>query len=525
MMTPVDSQKGRPPQWMEAALECHSALDETAIVVISPELEVAYVNDVFRRTWCAAPENAHLRSDVDVWRRVMPRLLNGRPFLDTVLQLSRDTERRVSLSLTQRDGAILECHSAPLADRHGGTCGRMWSFRNVTERRRLLEHLRHSQRLESMGTVSSHIAHEVRNVVAPIIANAERAQRELAQDNPAREFLAPILRAGARAVELAQKVVSFGSRPSLNLRAQDLGSVVQACVPFLQAALPREVRLVLECDPYVPSVLADSGQLEHVLLNLCINAWQAVGRQPLHIGLRVVPAPLPATNGKPAPNTPRHVRLSVSDNGRGMDAETRRRLFEPFFTTRPGGVGSGLGLTIVQEIVHAHGGVISVDSELGVGTTVHIDFPVAQPHAAAGAPQGAADGEARRLLVCDDDIGLLELAIEMLGRLGHNVSGFTDPGAALAAVEMERFDAVICDVSMPAMSGFDFTRRVLRARPDARVVLMSGCVRSSDEDQARNVGAAAIVSKPISTLEFANLVARCLERGVLATPLRRKSVG
>ncbi len=373
--------------------------------------------------------------------------------------------------------------------------------------------LRESQKMEALGTLAGGVAHDFNNIVATIMGNAELARLDLAPGHAAQESLDEIRKASRRAKDLVQQILAFGRRQVLERQVIALAPVVEESVRLLRSTLPAGVSLSVHCAPEAPTVLADATQVEQVLLNLCTNAWQVIQGQGLpgsiEIHLEAHSADKAAYSGpeqrarggridlRPG----RYARLTVLDNGPGMDDATRERIFEPFFTTKPVGEGTGLGLAVVHGIVREHEATIEVQSAPGQGARFRIYFPEAiTPTAPVPAPPPAATaahGGGKRILCVDDDESVVFLMLRLLERQGYRVSGYTDPREALAAVRADPggFDLVVTDYNMPGMSGLDVARAVRAIRPDLPVAVASGFIDEALRAQAKGAGVRELIFK------------------------------
>jgi signal transduction histidine kinase len=241
---------------------------------------------------------------------------------------------------------------------------------------RLQEHVQHTQRLESIGAVSAGIAHEFKNILAPILGNAELASLDIPAGHPAHRWINQIIKSTQSARDLVQQILTFGRQAPVSQSALSIGDVVTDAARMLRVALPRSVEIVRSIAPGLPPVSLDANQIQQVLMNLGINAWQAMDKDCGEISIAVDLVTI-ETGEDPELSPGRYVRLQVSDNGKGMDQETLHRIFEPFFTTKAIGEGTGLGLSMVHGIVKSHRGAIQVTSSPGEGTTFEIFFPPA----------------------------------------------------------------------------------------------------------------------------------------------------
>jgi signal transduction histidine kinase/ActR/RegA family two-component response regulator len=367
-------------------------------------------------------------------------------------------------------------------------------------RRRLEQQLGEVQKMESIGTLASGIAHDFNNVLAAILGNAHMALEDLKGGNPADVALSldQIIKASDRARALVDRILSFSRRDTARRQVQPLLPVVRESLSLLRSTLPAGVQLLEHIDDPEASAEIDRTQFEQVLLNLCTNAWHALCDKGGLIEVRLGTVVLGAAASFPLGLLPgRHVRLSVQDNGCGMDEPVRQRIFEPFFTTKPVGKGTGLGLSVVHGIVRSHDGAIGVHSQPGQGTRFDIFIP-APPGAVASVPapgaavQPAAEsGHGERVLLIEDDLLMSSMLKKLLARQGYRVSHHSDPEQAMAAVRAnpQAFDIVVTDYNMPRHSGLDVITAIRRMRPGLPTILVSGYV--NDELRARAVAQGA----------------------------------
>jgi PAS domain S-box-containing protein len=384
---------------------------------------------------------------------------------------------------------------------------------DITDRKKMEEQLLQSQKMESLGTLAGGIAHDFNNILLAIGGNASLAIEEVPADHPAQQSLSEIAKAGARASSLVRQILAFSRRQTPDRKRIDVRAVVEEALALLRATLPTRIDIRAHFAVDLPAIMGDSTQLHQVIMNLCTNAARAMGEQP---GLLEVNAKPFNVTQEFAMSVARlregeYVRISVSDNGCGMDTATAERIFDPFFTTQPPGQGTGLGLSVVHGIMKDHDGSIAVYSELGKGTIFHLYFPAtAAPASKPIIPVAPPRGHGEHLLYVDDEDALVMLASRSLSRLGYRVTGHTNPAEAVQAFRENpaQFAAVITDLSMPGMSGAELARAILAIRPDVPVVMTSGYIRPEDELEARQIGVREVILKPDTIEELAKALHR-----------------
>jgi len=374
------------------------------------------------------------------------------------------------------------------------------SSRDVTERRELEEQLRQSQKLEAVGQLAGGIAHDFNNLLTVISGYGEFLVESLPADSGEHEAAEQIYAAAERSASLTRQLLAFSRSQVLQLQNLDLNEVISDLGRMLWRLIGEDIQLTVELDPSIGLVRADRGQVEQVLVNLAVNARDAMSE-----GGRLLIATSEADG---------HIRLTVSDSGCGMDEATRERIFEPFFTTKQVGRGSGLGLSTVYGIVSQTGGSIRAESEPGKGTTFVIDLPRAHEELApATSPLGADPGRAGAtgtLLLVEDEAKVRGLLAETLRKHGYRVLAVPDGEHALERVERdgEPVDILLSDVVMPGMDGVELAARLRRTRPGLAVVLMSGYSELEAAGRRPLPEGALLLQKPFRLADLAATLRR-----------------
>jgi len=547
---PHDLQQRTENALVQTTSRLQAALEATAegLLLVDRAGRIINMNRRFSRIW-GLPDALLAEHDDSLIFAFMAGLMPDSSAYQTKLAaISSQSDRESFDVLPLTDGRVFERRSTPARNAEQ-IFGRVYSYADITERRRaeaardqLQAQLRESQKMEALGTLAGGIAHDFNNIVATIMGNVELARQDLGPVHAALESLEEIRKASARAKELVRQILAFGRRQRSARTVIALEPVVTDSARFLRTMLPAGVTLCVDCAAGLPAVLADENQIQQVLLNLCANAWQALQGQvqPGVIRIRLEQCTLNAVSDKDAqwqsgaepmaPPPSRGICLSVSDNGCGMDTQTRARIFEPFFTTKPVGEGTGLGLSVVHRIVEDHDASIAVHSEPGAGASFRIQFPEArasdspsltrgsapaapsapdEPIAGAGTA-GASRTHAARILYVDDDESIIFLMTRLLQRQGYRVSGYTDARAAVAAMRAagSQFDLAITDYNMPGMSGLEVVRALREIRPALPVALASGYITEELRAQALAAGVSELIYKPNTMDELCKAVAR-----------------
>ncbi|HEY5995453.1 MAG TPA: ATP-binding protein, partial [Candidatus Deferrimicrobiaceae bacterium] len=378
------------------------------------------------------------------------------------------------------------------------------------EQGRLEEQLRHIQKIEAVGQLAGGVAHDFNNLLTPIIVSAELARRSLHPGDPLNGRMDGILSAAHKAKELTQKLLSIARKQMLTMTTVDLNRVASDFREILRRTIRGDITIELKTFPGNAAIRGDQGQIEQILLNLAVNAQDAIegnGRISIEIGRVNVDEALAGAN--PGMRQGLHVFLAVSDDGCGMTQDVLDHVFEPFFTTKPVGHGTGLGLATVYGIVKQHDGYVRVDSRHGAGTVFSLYFPAsggeeaARPEAPAPEAHAAAPGKCEVLVVEDNEM-VRSLVVGMLGTFGYRVRETASPGEALriASDEGVRIDLLVSDMIMPEMNGQVLYERIREIRPGLPVLFISGYTQDAVVPQVRPGEKVRFLRKPFTMSEF-----------------------
>ena len=386
--------------------------------------------------------------------------------------------------------------------------------RDVTEEIKLEGKLRQAQKMEAIGTLAGGIAHDFNNILSAIIGYTELAEYEIPEGSKTREKLKEVLKAGRRAKDLVKQILAFSRQGDQERKPLQIGHIVKEALKLLRASLPTTIEIRRNIEPYTGIIEADPTQIHQVLMNLCTNAAHAMNNKGgmLEVGIRNVEVENEDI-GLEYPNVPpgRYVMLTIRDTGHGMSAGVVERIFDPYYTTKEKGEGTGLGLAVVHGIVKSHGGAITVYSEIGKGSTFNIYFPAIEKKVEEEKETGEVIHTGhQRILFVDDEPALVDIGKKMLEHLGHEVIIRTSSLEALEAFRNnpDRFDLVISDKTMPQMTGFDLARELKQIRPDIPIILCTGFSDTTDSDKAKAMGISGLVMKPIVMREMAETIKR-----------------
>ncbi|HTP60300.1 MAG TPA: response regulator, partial [Spirochaetia bacterium] len=434
-----------------------------------------------------------------------------REYLGEVLPLSETRFLRA-------DGSTVDVETVGARVDWGGKPAIQVLVRNITDRKRAQEsmltmerRLLHIQRLESLGVMAGGIAHDFNNILQAILGNAEVASAKLKADAPAINNLQELTRAAGRARDLTRQIFAYTGKGRLQVQALDLNDILRELQEMIRISISRRAEIHYELPSLLPPVEADPAQVRQAVMNLVINASEALGEERGTIRLQTGFTDCDEAylhsfwEGEPLP-AGRYVYLEVADTGCGMDAATRSRIFDPFFTTKF--TGRGLGLAAVMGIVRGHKGAIKVSSEPGKGSTFRLLFPAGRASAQTIARRETScqewQGKATILLV-DDEEGVRDVGRQMIEHLGFCVMTAGGGVEALATVSEHRDDiaCVILDLTMPSMDGEEVFQEMRKLAPEMKIVLSSGFNQQTVTQQWAGKDLAGFIQKPynLSTLE------------------------
>jgi signal transduction histidine kinase/CheY-like chemotaxis protein len=450
-----------------AAKRLNSVLESTTdcVFAISADSLITYANHRAR---------SHLFKDIDpvgtvLWN-IFPKLADAgfRREVDTALAENRSVS---SERFFPELDAWFEIHVNPSLE------GVAFYLKDVTEQRELGEQLRQAQKMEAIGRLAGGIAHDFNNLLTIILGFGQIVADDLSDDG-AKSNMAEVLKAGERASALTQRLLAFTRKQILEPEILDLNIVVSGMEGMLKRLIGEDVQISVQLHPNIGSIRADHHQLEQVIMNLAVNARDAMpggGELTISTGDTMIEASRAAVHGRAGG---RYSMLTVRDTGSGMDAETKTKIFEPFFTTKGSGKGTGLGLSMVYGIVQQSGGFLTVQSELGVGSSFEIYLPCVT-ESVAGPRIKAKNTDftgSEKILVIEDEGPVRQLVESLLTNAGYTVLALDDAVHALKLSEsdMSDVDLLLTDMVMPGMSGPDVAAQLVQVRPELKVLFVSG---------------------------------------------------
>jgi len=403
-----------------------------------------------------------------------------------------------------------------------GRIVRMEIASNITQRKmaeahkaELEEKLRQALKMEAIGTLAGGIAHDFNNILSAILGYAELARESSYQFPAISGNLDEVIKAGHRARGLVKQILTFSRQAGTERIAMHPASIIREAAKMLRPSLPTTIEIDLDIDTKAGPVLADPTQIHQILMNLSTNAFHAMELTGGKLGISLRQTALTAVDllKEPGVEAGDFVRLSIRDSGPGIDPGIRDKVFDPYFTTKEAGKGTGMGLSVVHGIVKSYGGVISIESETGKGTAIHVFLPVIDVD--PDLPQNAVDpipqGD-EHILFIDDEEMLIRLNKIRLEALGYKV---TTSASGLEALKIfrrqpDQFDLIITDQTMPGITGAELAVQMLQLRPDIPIILCTGYSSIISKEEARSMGIRSFIDKPLGRKEIAGLIRKVL---------------
>jgi PAS domain S-box-containing protein len=516
----------------EALREAHDELEERvlerteALRRQADLLELAYnaiiVRDLNSRVtfWNARAEEIYGFTREEALSQVTHTLLQTRfpvPFEQHMTALATQGRWEGELTHTTKDGrqiAVLS-RQALQRDEAGRPVAIMEINLDITEQRRVEEHLRQAQKMEALGTLSGGIAHDFNNILAAIIGFTELVTGHIDRGSRDAHSLARVMEAAIRGRELVRQMLTFSRKSEHEKKPVSLSAIVRESVRLLRAAVPSSIDIKVDVASESGSILADPVQVQQVLMNLCTNAAHAMREKGGILDIKVDDFSVdPSTGNDLGISSGQYMRLMVRDTGIGMPPDVMKRIFDPFYTTKGVGEGTGLGLSVVHGIVEQHDGRIAVISEPGRGSTFTVYIPrIAEELETDAVSDDEIPTGSERVLFVDDEEALVEMGEDILAELGYDVTSRMNGREALVLLKSDpsRFDLVITDQTMPEMTGVELAKEVLALRPGMPIIMCTGFSHVVNEDKAKEAGIKAFAMKPLTKREIATTIRKVLD--------------
>ncbi len=388
-------------------------------------------------------------------------------------------------------------------------------FMDITERKHLETQLQQAQKIEAIGTLAGGIAHDFNNILFGIFGYLEMAMDDIPENDPLRRYLNAVLKGAGRAKDLVRQILTFSRQSDQELKPLKAQLVIKEALKLLRASLPSTIEINRDIDKDCGLVLADPTQIHQLVMNLCTNAYHAMEQTggKLKVTLKEVEWAIEDVKDPSMAPGP-HACLTVTDTGLGMEEGVMAKIFDPYFTTKEKGKGTGLGLAVIHGIVKSHGGHINVYSESGKGAEFRVYLPVIREKPG---PDQVATGSpiqkgTERILLVDDEAFIADMEKQMLERLGYQITSRTSSPDALEAFQTQpdKFDLVITDLTMPNMTGDKLAGELRKIRPDIPILLCSGFSEQMSKEKAASLGIKGFLMKPLVIRDLSKMIRRVL---------------
>ncbi len=406
---------------------------------------------------------------------------------------------------------------SPVRDASGSILNIVSIIRDISREDQLEDQLRRSQKLESIGTLAGGIAHDFNNILSAIIGYTQIAGLKVKKDSETTNCLNKVLKASQRAKDLINQILSFSREQEHEKQPVKISIIINEALKLLRPSLPSTIKIHSELERNRDTVEADSSQIHQILMNLCTNAHHAMKDKGGTLSINLSAVELDSAQAsvfselEPGP----YLKLTVSDTGTGIDEEILDKIFDPYFSTKEKGEGTGLGLAVVHGIVKSHGGSISVESKSNQGTSIHIYFPqiVEETGTKGDEPNDTYPVGNECILFIDDEAYLTDISKQMLEHIGYKTIARTSSVEALELFKtrFNEIDCVITDLTMPNMTGDKLAKELIKIRPDIPIILCSGYSERITPEKASNIGIKDFLKKPLSMRDLSITLRRVLD--------------
>ena len=484
----------------------------TTIRLVDENLEILWANKASGASVNRSPEEMIGHKCYEFWGE-HETTCAGCPAITTI------REKRTNQIIRHgTDGKIWDLKTEPVFDDKGNLVGVVQIAHDITDKSRLEAQLQQAQKMEAIGTLAGGIAHDFNNILGGIIGYAELAKMKAPEGSNVIAYLDKMIKSGDRAADLIKQILTLSRRHKQEQRPVQVEHIVKEALSLLRATLPTTIEIRTDLAKDAGIVNADPTQIHQVIMNLTTNAGHAMREDGgvLEVTLANIELDDPSASKNLDLVAGSYLRLAVSDTGHGMTSEIVERIFDPYFTTKDTGEGTGLGLSVAHGIVKTYGGTITAYSEPGEGTTFHVYLPlILEEEREVKESEEPLPTGSERILFIDDEEVLLEIGSQILEQLGYEVVPEKSSVRALELfrAEPDRFDLVITDMTMPHMTGDKLARKLMKIRPHIPIILCTGHSVLVSEKKAEEIGIKAFVMKPLVMRNFAETVRNVLDAG------------
>ena len=528
-IVPVNDEKGRIEYFMvvsvditdrkqaeEKRMQLTTAIEQAdeTIVITDKQGGIIYTNPAFEHITGFTPEET-IGQNINIVKSDK----NDTSFYEKIWNtISMGQRWKGYLKNKKKDGTLYDNAAtiSPIKDSQGEITTFVNIGRDVTHEIKREEQLRQSQKMDSIGTLAGGIAHDFNNLLSAIIGFTELSIDEVEDRPRTHESLKYVLEAADRAKDLVGQILTFSRSKTLNRVQIKTTPIVKEVCKFIRSSLPTTIEIRQQLTAKNDWIMSDPTQFQQVLMNLCTNAGHAMmetgGVLEILLEETDLNEDLPLSYPDLKPGA--FLKLSVKDTGYGISKENLERIFEPYFTTKELGEGTGLGLAVVHGIVKDYGGDINVYSEIGKGTVFHVLLPLIEgaEESYKSDSSGPLPTGREAIMLVDDEELLVKVGTKMLERLGYRVTGFTSPEKALDMFKSSKdsYDLIITDKTMPKMTGLDLAEGIKKVRPDIPILLCTGFQDKNIDDKVKKAGITEYIMKPLNKREMAVAVRKVL---------------
>jgi two-component system cell cycle sensor histidine kinase/response regulator CckA len=506
-------------RWRQALFEAQMDSNSDGIMVVDGKGRKILQNRRMSELWQIPPEIADDPDDARQVEFVTTRTKNPKQFANKVHHLYTHTNDVSHDEIELIDGRTFDRYSAPVRDKHGKYYGRIWTFRDITERKTLETQLRQAQKMDAIGQLAGGVAHDFNNILTATMMHLGMLRNTLC-DEETQDALKELELQTQRAADLTRQLLMFSRKSAMEIKPIDLNVVVDDMLKMLRRLLGEQVTVQFNKTPWLPSIEADSSMMQQVLMNLALNARDAMPKGgQLTLSTDVVELGGPDARANPDRRAGWFVKMSVADTGCGMDEAVLKRIFEPFFTTKELGKGTGLGLATVYGIVKQHQGWTEVESSIGTGSTFHVYLPVSTKAKVAESREtdSALKGGTETILLVEDEAVVRNVTARWLQMLGYRVIEATNGQEAmdLWAKHASQVQLLFTDMVMPCgISGLELAERFQQQAPDLKVIIASGYSSEISAQGIPTMPGMRFLQKPFKAQMLATAVRGSLDGAV-----------
>jgi PAS domain S-box-containing protein len=508
-----------------ALLKTQQELSLDGILVVDADDKIISFNQHFADIWNIPDNIMALQSGDKALNYVLPMLSDQEDFVRRIHEIYKNKQAKSFEEIPLKDGRVLERYSAPIIEDQQYYHGRVWFYRDITERKKaeeeqenLRQQLAHSQKIDAVGRLAAGVAHDYNNTLSVVLGYAELILLKLNENHPVFNSIKEIQKAAERSSNLTRQLMTFARREPVNTRVINLNEAIENMMGMLRKLIRSNISLNWQPGKELWSIIIDPVQIDQILVNLCVNASDAIdGLGSVTIETRNVTAEERITRFGEKLKPGDYVLLKVSDDGCGMDEKTLGKIFEPFFTSKSEGQGTGLGLATVHGAVRQNNGLIDVESELGVGTTLYIFLPRSEqkvlPETEDKETHEYSLKDKVTVLVVDDDETIPEMLKPMIEILGHEVLTACKPTDAIELFKQnsDSISLLISDVMMPEMNGVELANRLLEIKPDLKILFSSGYSSDIMTEYKMAAGMVNFITKPFKMKSLHAKIAEVLD--------------